>query len=92
MQRRRARRQRQQQHEIVHAQRLRLEYRLHEGHVDERELGEEGDGDGGEQHSVLGQAAAETAGLEGGDEVEEDEGGEGLWVAENCECLCMYVG
>ena len=51
---------------------------LHEGHVNERELDDKGDGDGADEHLVLGEAAAEAAVLEGGDEVEEDEAGEGL--------------
>lgn len=78
MQRRAPPRQRQQQHQVIPHQRLRLENRLHERDVDERELGEEGDGDGGEEHAVLGERAAEAAVLQGGDEVEEDEAREGL--------------
>ena len=58
-----------------------MENVLHEGHVDERELDDEGDGDGADEHLVLGGAAAEAAVLEGGDEVEEDEASEGLVMA-----------
>ena len=78
MQRRGHRAQHEQRAQGGHAERLRLEYALQEGHVDERELDDEGDGDGADEHLVLGEAAAEAAVLEGGDEVEEDEAGEGL--------------
>ena len=77
-------RQRQQHEQILEVEGGGLEDGLHEGDVDESELGEEGDGDGGEKHFVLRQPASEAAVLEGGDEVEEDEAGECLW-REECE-------
>ena len=78
MQHHRYAREAQQREEVRRVQCRGLEYVLHEGHVDKRELDDEGDGDGADEHLVLGEAAAEAAVLEGGDEVEEDEAGESL--------------
>ena len=78
MQRHRYAREAQQREEIRRVQGRGLENVLHEGHVDERELDDEGDRDGADEHLVLGEATAETAVLERGDEVEEDEAGESL--------------
>ena len=78
MQRHRHAREPEEREEVVRVERRGLEDVLHEGDVDERELHDEGDGDGADEHLVLREAAAEAAVLEGGDEVEEDEAGEGL--------------
>ena len=92
MQRRRDRAERKQRAQIRHIQRLRLEDALEERHVDERELDDEGHGDGAEEHFVLRDAAAEAAVLERGHEVEEDEACEGLrGHSEPPLSGCMYT-
>jgi len=68
----------QHRHQIPSAQRFCLEDTLHERDVDETELGEEGDGAGEEEHPVLKESTAESSVLDGGGEVEEDEGCESL--------------
>lgn len=78
MQRKRARSEHEQYHQIARGERLRLEHRLEHGHVHERELRREGDAHCPEQHLVLPEPAAEPAVLHGGDEVEEHEAGECL--------------
>lgn len=55
--------------EVAEVERGGLEDALHEGDVDEGELHREGYGDCPDEHLVFRQAAAETAVLEGRDEV-----------------------
>ena len=68
----------QQQQQVSRVQSGRLEDRLHQGNVDQTQLHDERDRDGGDQHPVLGDPAAETAILNGGNQIEEDETCEGL--------------
>lgn len=85
VQRRRDATQDKQHREVTEVERGGLEDALHEGHVDERELHDKRHRDGADQHFVLGNPAAEAAVLKRGDEVEEDEAGEGLQY--ECECV-----
>lgn len=64
VQRERRRREPEEVHEVARLKTLRQEDFLHEGHVDERELRAERRKDGGQQQSVLEDAAAEPAVLE----------------------------
>jgi len=80
MQRKRRPREREEQGQVVHRERLSLEDGLHEGHVDEPELRQERDRDGDEQHPVLRQSAPEPAVLDRRDEVEKDEARERLSI------------
>ena len=83
MQRKRRRGEHDEQEQVVHRERLGLENCLHEGYVDERELRQERDSDGDEQHPVLRQAAAKPAVLDRRYEVKQNEGCERL--SASCE-------
>lgn len=74
-----------QHEEVVKVQGCCLEDSLHEGYVNEPQLGNEGDGDGRDEHFVLHKPAAEAAVLDGRDKVEEYETCEGL------RKVCQYV-
>ena len=63
----------QQQQQISRVQSGCLEDRLHQGDVDQTQLHDERDRDGRDEHLVLGDSATETAVLNGGDQIEEDE-------------------
>lgn len=67
-----------QHQEVAEVERGGLEDALHEWHVDERELREERDRDGRDEHLVLREPAAKPPILQRGDQVEEDEAREGL--------------
>ena len=67
-----------QQQKVSRIQSGRLEYRLHEGNVDQAQLHDERDRNRRDEHPVLSDAAAETAILNRRNEIEEDE---------TCECL-----
>lgn len=72
-----------------------MEDGLEEGEVDEGELGDEGDGDGEEEHFVrctADEGDVETTSLECRDEIEEDEGGEGLRESERSASFVQLPG
>ena len=67
--------------QVPHRQRLRLEHRLQERDVDQGELNDERGGDGEEKHLVdvsLEEGHVQAAVLKCGSEIEEDERREGL--------------
>lgn len=55
----------QQRNEVMQREGLGLEYRLHQGHIDESELDNKRDRDGGEEHRILEETTADAAILKG---------------------------